>query len=114
MFHDMPNAAALYCRISEDREGDGAGVRRQEADCKALAKRRGWLVADVFIDNDVGAYAGKRRPEYVRMVQAIKAGDVDAVIVWHLDRLTRRPAELEDFFEVCDAAGVRDLASVTG
>jgi len=39
---------------------------------------------------------------------------VDAVIVWALDRLHRRPAELERFFEVCDRAGVTRLASVAG
>ena len=27
------------------------------------------------------------------------------MVVWHLDRLHRQPKELEEFFEVCDAAG---------
>jgi hypothetical protein len=36
------------------------------------------------------------------------------VVVWHLDRLHRHPRELEEFFEVCDGAGVRSMASVTG
>jgi hypothetical protein len=36
------------------------------------------------------------------------------VVVWHLDRLHRQPRELEEFFEVVDAAGVTKLASVTG
>ena len=40
--------------------------------------------------------------------------DVDAVIVYVLDRLHRQPRELEEFFEVCDAAGITALASVTG
>jgi hypothetical protein len=48
------------------------------------------------------------------MLQAIRDGRVDGVIVWHLDRLTRHPRELEEFFETCDGAGVRDMASVTG
>lgn len=106
--------AGIYCRISDDRDGSGAGVARQQADCRALAERKGWTVGDVFIDNSVSAWGDRRRPEYRRMLAAIKAGEIDAVVVWHLDRLHRRPVELEEFFEVCDGAQVRHLASVTG
>ncbi len=110
----MPKAAAVYCRISDDRDGSAAGVTRQQADCLALAERRAWPVAEVFVDNDASAYNGKPRPAYRRMLEGLKRGELDAVVVWHLDRLHRRPAELEEFFEVCDAAGVKHMASVTG
>ncbi len=106
--------AAIYCRISDDRDGSALGVKRQEEDCRALAERRGWPVAEVFVDNDVSAYKGHARAAYRRMLEAMKAGDVDAVVVWHLDRLHRHPKELEEFFEACDSAGIKDLASVTG
>lgn len=110
----MPNAAAIYARISSDPNGDLLGVLRQVEDCRALAGRRDWPITDVYVDDDVSAYRGKERPAYRRMIEDIRAGSVDAVVVWHLDRLHRHPRELEAFFEVCDAAGVRALASVTG
>lgn len=109
-----PRAAALYCRISQDGEGSRLGVRRQEKDCGELADRRGWPIAAVFVDNDVSAYSGKKRAQYDAMLDAIEDQQIDAVIVWHLDRLTRRPVELEEFFEVCDRAGVRNMACVSG
>jgi len=40
--------------------------------------------------------------------------EADGTVVWHLDRLHRHPKELEEFFEVCDAAKVKDLATVQG
>jgi len=110
----MPTAAAIYARISSDPEGDMLGVTRQVEDCRALAERRGWRVVDTYVDDDVSAYKGKPRPEYRRMLDDMRAGAVDAVVVWHLDRLHRHPKELEEFFEVCDAAGISALASVTG
>lgn len=110
----MPKAAAIYARISSDPEGDRLGVARQVEDCRAMAERRGWPVADTYIDDDVSAYSGKHRPEYQRLLDDMLAGTVDAVLVWHLDRLHRHPRELEEFFEVCDRAGVRSMASVTG
>lgn len=111
----VPRAAAIYCRISDDRAGTALGVARQEADCRALADRKGWPVADLYVDNDISAAdRRKRRPEYERLLGDLKAGAVDAVIVWDLDRLHRRPLELERFFEIADAAGVQKLASVAG
>lgn len=109
-----PQAAAVYCRISSDPSESRLGVERQEADCRALADRKGWPVADLFIDNDLSAASGKRRPEYERLLAAIEALEIDAVICWDLDRLHRRPIELEEFFNVCDKAGMHRLASVGG
>ena len=35
-------------------------------------------------------------------------------MVWHLDRLHRRPIELEEFVQVCKAAGVNDVVTLHG
>ena len=66
--------AAIYCRISDDREGAGLGVARQEADCRPLCERRGYSgdAIRLYIDNDVSAYSGKRRPEYERLPGAAR------------------------------------------
>ena len=104
----------MYCRISEDSIGDHLGVRRQEEDCRELAEKRGWGIGEVFIDNDLSAYSGKPRPAYQRMLAEIRLGTIDGLLIYHLDRLTRTPRELEDFFEVCDGAQLKSMATVTG
>jgi len=115
--------AAIYCRISKDKVGAGLGADRQQADCRALADRLGWTVAEVFTDNDISAYSGKPRPAYRAMLDAIRAGRVDAVLAWHNDRLHRSPVELEDYISVCEPrsvptycvkAGVLDLTTASG
>ncbi|MFE3455849.1 recombinase family protein [Nonomuraea sp. NPDC059194] len=105
--------AAIYCRISQDREGAGLGVARQEADCRTLVERRGWQVAGVYPDNDVSAYSGSPRPAWRRLLEDIEAGAIDAIVCWHVDRLTRSPRELEDVIDLADRRGV-ELATVTG
>ena len=110
----MPRAAAIYARISQDRTGDGLGVRRQISDCEAEAERRGWPVAEVYVDDDLSAYSGTHRPGYAKLLADITDGTVDAVLVYHLDRLTRRPKELEEFVEVCDAVKLRHVATLQG
>ncbi|HWS45342.1 MAG TPA: recombinase family protein [Acidimicrobiia bacterium] len=108
-----PKSAAIYCRISFDKAGEGLGVERQEALCRKLAKERGWPVAEVYVDNDRSAYSGKPRPGYQRMLADIEAGLRDAVVCVDLDRLTRRPAELEAFMDLADKQHVA-LANVSG
>ena len=60
--------AVVYTRISQDRNGDGAGVTRQEADARALAKMRGWTVTSVIVENDTSAAGKKIRPGFERLL----------------------------------------------
>lgn len=105
--------AGIYVRISQDREGAGLGIARQEDDCRALCERRGWTVAEVYADNDVSAYSGKPRPAWARLLADVKHGTVEAVAAWHVDRLTRSPVELEEVIDLADRHGLA-LATVTG
>lgn len=108
-----PRSAAIYARISSDPTGQALGVQRQLEDCRKLAEDRGWTVGAEYVDNDVSAYSGKLRPEYARMMTDIRDGLRDAVLVYNMDRLTRRPVELEEFVAVCERAGVRQVNTVT-
>ncbi|HUO39292.1 MAG TPA: recombinase family protein, partial [Mycobacterium sp.] len=105
-------SAAVYARISADVEGTGLGVTRQLEDCRKLAADRGWPVGDEYVDNDVSAFSGKRRRDYERMLVDLESGARDAVIVYNLDRLHRRPVELEEFVALCERAGVSQVATV--
>ncbi|WP_343709229.1 recombinase family protein [Mycobacterium sp.] len=106
-------SAAIYARISADAEGKSLGVQRQLEDCRKLAADRGWPVGDEYTDNDVSAFSGKPRAQYARMLADLESGARDAVIVYNLDRLHRRPVELEDFVALCERAGVSQVATVT-
>src|SRR5438445_5326044 len=109
-----PKAAAIYARISHDPTGERLGVQRQEADCREEAKRRGWGVADVYVDDDRSAHKTRKpRPEYQRLLKDIQLGLRDGVMIWRLDRLHRQPRELEEFIVLCDKHEVA-LATVTG
>jgi DNA invertase Pin-like site-specific DNA recombinase len=108
----MAERAAIYARISDDPQGKAAGVKRQLADCRALAERRGFVVVGEFIDNDISAFNGKHRPEYERLRTAISAGAVDVIVCWDADRLYRRPKDLEGLLDLLDATPLQ-IATVT-
>ena len=105
--------AAAYVRISKDATGQALGVQRQERACRDLAAAKGWDVAQVFADNDVSATRSKVRPAYQAMLRAVESGQVRRIVVWDLDRLTRKPSELEAFMDLADRHQV-ELANVTG
>lgn len=88
--------AGVYLRISEDRTGKEAGVVRQEKECRELAERLGWQIVDYYADNGISAYNGKRRrPQYERLKDDLRAGRIDAIVAWHPDRMYRQAKELE-------------------
>src|SRR5829696_5363771 len=104
--------AGVYLRQSKDRYGTGLAVARQREDCLRLCSDRGWEPVE-YSDNDVSANDGRRRPAYERMLADIECGHIAAVVVWDLDRLHRRPVELEHFIELADRHGLA-LATVSG
>lgn len=110
----MVKAAGIYARISNDPEGDRLGVGRQIDDCRREAERRGWPVADLYVDDDKSAWSGRHRPEYERMVRDIEAHRIDGVLFYHPDRLTRRPIEMEQFVATCLKAKLDDIAWIGG
>ena len=93
----------IYVRISLSRE-ESVSLQRQEQSAREYAASKGWTVVGVFTDASVSAT--KNRPEDRdgwRLMLA--AGDWDAVVVWKLDRLSRR---LTDFWRthlLLDAQG---------
>ncbi|XGU20444.1 recombinase family protein [Rhodococcus sp. 3Y1] len=89
-----PSSAAIYVRISLDRE-DEAGVTRQREDCQELATKLGWRVGQVYEDNSVSAYKRKVRPEWQSMLDDLRSGIRDGVIFYDLDRIARQPRDLK-------------------
>lgn len=105
---------AMYARISQDRSGERLSVERQKKDCYEVAERQGWTITEEYIDNDMSAYLGKLRPRFAEMLTDIEARKFDAVVAYHPDRLTRTPAELEVFMEVCHRSGVEHFDTREG
>lgn len=111
----MGTRAAIYCRISDDKAGQGLGIARQLEDCRALAATHDWEVVAAFTqDNDVSAYSGKVRPGYRDLLDGIRHGAYDVIVAWHPDRLHRSPRELEEFIALVESHGVAVHTVTTG
>jgi DNA invertase Pin-like site-specific DNA recombinase len=116
MTHVLPQRVGVYCRLSYAPDGSLEKVERQEADCRELSQRLNWPVSEahVFVDNSRSAWQrNRKRPAWDAMLEALEAGDIDAIIVYHGDRLMRQPYDLEKLLSAAESRGIR-LASPSG
>ncbi len=97
-----PKRVGIYVRISKDRKGQELGIQRQEKACRELCERLGWGVLKVYPENDTSASttSKRKRPVYTQMLRDAREGLIDGIVVYSIDRLTRRIAELTHFLEV--------------
>lgn len=104
--NDAVLKVGIYLRISVEREteeGEKSATERQREDCERFAANRGWVIAEIFEDADLSAFNKKvTRPAFGRMLESLRAGDIRAVLVWKLDRLSRQQRDLGLVLEACE------------
>jgi DNA invertase Pin-like site-specific DNA recombinase len=95
---------AIYVRTSPDCP---VSAEDQIAHLKAVATDYGWTVSQIFSDRPTSVRKVRdQRPGEAGLIAAIKAGDVQQVLIFGIDRIGKSLVELVSFFEVCRAAGV--------
>lgn len=96
-----------YVRLSKETE-DTTSPQRQRERIERLCADRGWDLVETFEDIDVSAFNGNRRAAYNRMVGRLS--DVDAIVFWRLDRLSRSVLDFSNLLSECQR---RDVALVS-
>lgn len=96
--------ALIYTRVSLDQTGEGKSVARQEEACRSFADARGYDVVGVETDSQ-SAYSDRVRSGWERAKAAADRGEVDIIVGWRLDRLTRSMAELEQLIDLTERSG---------
>lgn len=96
--------AVIYARLSMDQNGMSTSVGDQVRECREIVEQKGWeLVDEPFVDNDVSATSGRPRPSWDRLLKLFDGPDVpDVIVCWAVDRLYRRPADLEKIIAALD------------
>ncbi|MFI2029117.1 recombinase family protein [Streptomyces buecherae] len=86
--------AVCYIRQSKKREDDSqSSPQAQKTKCEALITAKGWDIAGHFADvGKSGWDPNVERPQFEEMMTAVRAGQVDAVVIFALSRLTRKGA----------------------
>ena len=114
--------AVAYCRVSTDEQAaEGFSIDGQAEKLRGYAALHD--LGEVAVVSDPG-WSGKdcERPGLQQLLAMIRAGDVSAVLIWRLDRLSRNLGDLILLADEFGRAGVDlhsfserlDLSSATG
>ena len=79
----------LYARVSSEKQAKkDLSIKAQLGALRAYAREKEWIVTAEYVDK---AKSGRTmdRPAFKRMLAAVEYRDIDAVLVWKLDRLAR-------------------------
>ena len=121
-FAYVPQRAAVLCRISEDRSGDGHGVDDQESYLVPWGRDTlRWKIARVVKENSTSASARTRkvpdpalgyvmrtnRPKFQRLLRDLRSVEIDGLIVRDIDRTIRDGRDLQDLIDTIEASSPR-------
>ena len=112
-----PKRCAIYTRKSSEEglEQEFNSLAAQREACEAYIRSQqneGWVLARTHYDDGGFSGGNMERPALQRLLTDIRAGRVDIVVVYKVDRLTRSLADFARLVEIFDKQGV-SFVSVT-
>src|SRR5215472_3339182 len=106
---------AIYTRKSSEEglEQDFNSLHAQREACEAFIRSQaseGWRLSQTHYDDGGLSGGTMERPALQRLLEDIRNGLVDAVVVYKVDRLTRSLADFAKMVEIFDGSGVSFVA----
>lgn len=103
---ELKNMIAIYARQSVDR-ADSISIENQIDFCKYETRGESF---QTYIDR---GYSGKNtnRPEFMQMMEDIKEGSVQTVVVYKLDRISRSIMDFSNMMEIFEKHRVQFISA---
>lgn len=98
---------AVYIRVStEEQVKEGFSIAAQKEKLGAFVRSQGWSIHEIYIDEGFSA-KNTSRPQLTRLLNDLKTGEIQVVLVYRLDRLTRSVLDLYHLLHLFDQYDVR-------
>jgi site-specific DNA recombinase len=105
----------IYARLSEDETGEAENVEIQIEEAADYAAEQGWQVVATLDDNDKSAYRDNvKRPKYEKVLQLVRDGGVDVILVSEMSRLNRKLWNSIDLFRLAETTPLQRIATTDG
>ena len=89
-----------YIRVSTTKQGEGVSLPEQRSAIEHYAQLQGITIIDWFEEKQTAAKRG--RPEFTRMLLALRSRKADGVIIHKIDRSARNLRDWADLGELID------------
>ena len=100
----MAKRAAIYARVSTS---NGQTPANQSTRLREVADKAGWEVVEEYVDRGISGAKGRdKRPAFDRLCTAATRREIDVVMAWSVDRLSRSLQDLVAFLSELQASGV--------
>src|SRR5947208_9958817 len=107
-----------YARLSKNpTTGEFEKIETQWADNQTVIDRLGGTLGTELDDGLSAWKRNVRRPGWEKLLERVRSGESNGIVVWHTDRLFRQPRDLDTLIDLADrgflvvsAHGARDLA----
>ena len=102
---NKPTRVVVYVRVSTNEQAKhGYSIGAQIEKLQAFCVSQGWELVETFVDE---GYSAKDldRPKYKEMEELIKQGEIDVLLVYKLDRLTRSILDLHQILAFLEEHG---------
>ena len=110
MFDKKGNSAALYVRVSTKYQAEkGESLEAQKNRLIEWCKYNGVTDYEIFEDAGISSKNDAKiaRPAYTQMLNQIKAGKFDLLVVTKLDRINRNVVDFNNMYNVLKAYNVK-------
>jgi len=95
--------AAIYNRVStEKQEKEGLSLQTQREACIKYAEQQGYDVSDEYILDEVYSGLTLDRPKLETLLEWVKRGEVQAIVIYSTDRFSRDGYDLLTLVRECD------------
>lgn len=81
--------------VQKIKQGNGFSLGEQEEKLKALCKYKDYEIFKVYKDAGISAKDMTNRPAFRQMLEDMKAGKINYIVAYKLDRVTRSVRDLE-------------------
>ncbi|KKT87182.1 MAG: hypothetical protein A3J46_00200 [Candidatus Yanofskybacteria bacterium RIFCSPHIGHO2_02_FULL_41_11] len=96
----------LYKRKSTDDERQVLSLGSQKSE--AIKRFPNLKIIDLP-DESVSAFKPYKRPVFNEMIEKIKKGEIQGIVAWHPDRLSRNPIDAAQIIYLLDVGALKDL-----
>lgn len=88
--------AGIYIRVStEDQAREGFSLGEQQEKLEQLCKYKDYKIFKIYKDAGISAKDMEHRPAFQQMLQDMRAGKINYIVAYKLDRVTRSVRDLE-------------------
>lgn len=79
----------IYNRVSTTEQNPELQLK----ECEEYAKERGWVVKAILSEQKSAFKDESKRDVFNKMIEDVKLGGIDFILVWNMDRFSRQPEE---------------------